>query len=95
MIRQSIIISLVLLATMGAAHAQQLAATSDPAKKAIADPNERLCKEIATPDRDATLLRHAGRMASVRATRTTGNPAYATPGARLRNDGRNEMLILA
>jgi len=54
MIRQSIIISLVLLATMGAAHAQQLAATSDPAKKATADPKERVCKEIATSSRIAT-----------------------------------------
>jgi hypothetical protein len=53
MIRQSII-SLLLLATMGAAHAQQRAATSDPAKKATADPNERVCKEIATSSRIAT-----------------------------------------
>ena len=54
MIRQSMIFSLALLTAVGVAGAQQSAATADPAKKTVADPNERVCKEIATSSRIAT-----------------------------------------
>src|SRR5690242_13988904 len=57
MIRHTIITVLLLVAPVflpGTAHSQQLATTADPAKKATADPNERICKEIATSSRIET-----------------------------------------
>jgi hypothetical protein len=48
------IFSLALLTASGVASAQHSAATADPAKKTVADPNERVCKEIATSSRIAT-----------------------------------------
>jgi len=57
MIRHTIIAVLLMLGPVSlasTAHGQQLTTTADPAKKTIADPNERVCKEIATSSRIAT-----------------------------------------
>lgn len=54
MIRQSTTIALALFAAasiVSAAHAQQPAAAAAPAKNAAADPNERICRDIATSSR--------------------------------------------
>ena len=58
MIRHTIIVTGLLMlgavSLAGAAHGQQLATTANPAKKATADPNERICKDIATSSRVET-----------------------------------------
>ena len=54
MIRQSTIVTLALFAAasaVSAAHAQQPAATAASTNKAPSDPNERVCRDIATSSR--------------------------------------------
>jgi hypothetical protein len=57
MIRHTTIAALLMVAPFslgGAVHGQQLATTAEPSKKPMADPNERVCKDIATSSRLAT-----------------------------------------
>ena len=57
MIRHTTIAVLLMLGPVflaDTANGQQLPTTADPAKKPTADPNERICKDIATSSRFAT-----------------------------------------